>query len=81
MSPEPGFLMISDNVPATVKDIADYAAMDTKKVSAGLGQLADLGLVAFNGFDCWHVPNWDHRQFESDDTTRRTRAHRESEHS
>ena len=76
MSCRPGTLLIAEKAPARIEDIADYAGMDKKKVESGMAALSDLGLVVWNGIDAWFVPNWDHRQFESDDSTKRGRLHR-----
>ena len=79
MSPLPGTLMLTETVPAGVDDLADYANLPAKKVQTALKELVDLGLVQSNPFGCWFVPNWDKRQFESDDVTKRTRQHRHGE--
>lgn len=76
MSPVPGVLLITETVPMTVAEIADYAGMRERDVKVGLEKMDQLGLVRERGDGAWVVPKWDARQPESDDVTARTRKHR-----
>lgn len=76
-SPTPGVLMLTESEPLTCGDLADLAGMPEKATREGLGRLEELGLVAVDDDGAWSVPKWNDRQFESDDTTARTRKHRQ----
>lgn len=75
-SPEPGRLMIAEGVPMTVPELADYAAMREKDVTAALDLMVRLGMISRDG-GVIAVRNFHRRQFLSDDVTARTRTHRE----
>ncbi len=79
-SPEPGWLLVGENDPMDLDDLADFAHMTRKQVELGMGVLQSAGVVVFDvPREAWHVPNWDDRQYESDNSTARTRKHREKE--
>lgn len=75
-SPRPGFLLVADGVPMTEAELARYAdvkvrvARDTIPTLFGLGMLSEEDGIL-------KVCNWHARQFESDNVTARTHAHRE----
>ena len=73
-SPTPGTLLISDDEPCTLTDIADFAGLSETSTDRGVGHLARLGMI--EGGDPWNVSNWDTRQFQSDTSTDRVRSHR-----
>lgn len=79
---EPGWLLVGANDPMQWEDVCDFAAMPLKAVEPGMDALQEAGVL---GYDqqrkAWFVPAWDHRQYESDDTTARTRKHRGKERS
>jgi hypothetical protein len=75
-SPDPGRLMIAEGVPMTVAELARYADVRVKDVADGLAQMEAMQMVTVRG-GIIEVTNWDHRQFESDNVTARTAAHRE----
>jgi hypothetical protein len=76
-SPMPGWLWIGERDAMTVDDLADFAAMPLRQVEAGLAALDRVGIVAWDTDTAsWFVPNWNDRQYESDDVTARTRRHR-----
>lgn len=74
----PGFLLVSERDSMTVDDLADLAAMPAKAVAEGMAALERSGMIERDeNIRAWCVTNWNDRQFESDDVTNRTRAHRE----
>lgn len=76
-SPTPGYLLVAHTDPMGWEDLMDVAGMSRKQVEAGMGALADSGVVAFDRkLETWFIPNWKDRQYESDDITSRTRKHR-----
>ena len=79
-SPLPGYLMIDDDTPMETDDICDAAAMKLKDVRQGLADLSGIGLIEEDDeTGAWWIPKWDERQFESDETTKRTAKHRSKE--
>lgn len=75
-SPTPGDLLVAEGVPMTHAELARYADVSVRMVPAALEMMASLGMVVIDG-DVIRLPNFTARQFESDDVTARTRAHRE----
>lgn len=75
-SPEPGRLYVAPGLPMSMDELADYAGVTRREAHAAVSAMAAMSMVTCdNGLIA--VTNWDSRQFESDDTTARTRAHRE----
>ncbi|HET7734360.1 MAG TPA: hypothetical protein VFK52_00175 [Nocardioidaceae bacterium] len=74
-SPQPGWLLVGDNDPMDLDDLADWAGMPAKNVRAGMDALIEVGVVD-RADGAWFVPNWDERQYESDNSTKRTQKHR-----
>jgi len=74
-SPEPGRLLVSDGVPMTVADLADYAGVTHKVAKAALEGMQKVGLTAQDGRTLV-VPAWHERQYQSDTSTDRVRQHR-----
>ena len=60
VSPRPGWLLLSEGVPVTVKDIADKAAVTVNVVKAGLSDFTYLRMV--ERLMGWWLLNWDKRQ-------------------
>lgn len=75
-SPEPGILLVTEDLPMTHQELADYAGVALREVNKALPQMAKLGLIALSD-DVISVPKFNSRQFESDNVTARTREHRE----
>lgn len=79
-SPEPGWLLVGHNDPMTTSDLADFAGMPQREIAAGMTALVTAGVLDLQVEGplegCWFIPAWDHRQYESDDVTARTRKHR-----
>lgn len=76
-SPIPGHLMLSEKQPMSWEDLADAASMKLSDVEKGTDKLHDLGLIEYDQtVEAWFVPKWNDRQFESDETTKRTTKHR-----
>lgn len=73
----PGFLFIAEGVPMSWGDLADYAGMKLREVEQGTDLMSDLRMLEFDhNVRAWFVPAWNDRQYESDNTTERTRKHR-----
>lgn len=79
MSPKPGALVVADE-PLSDDEVADIAGMTVKEVRKAMPLYERAGMLHRED-DTWRVTNWDSRQFESDDTTERTRKHRSKERS
>lgn len=80
---QPGLLLVSERQPMTDRDIADMAAVSVSDVRKALAAFEAADMIdrsEANG-GAWHVTNWDHRQYQSDNTTERTRKHRTKERS
>lgn len=76
-SPEPGWLMVAKDDPMDWDDLVDFAYMTRTQVERGMDALQGAGVVAYDLHrEAWHIPNWDERQYESDNSTARTRKHR-----
>lgn len=69
-SPKPGWLLVSEDVPMTVDDIADEAAIDIESAKSGIEAFLGLGMLEEVGGSL-HVVQWDKRQFVSDNATQR----------
>lgn len=74
-SPDRGALLITDDVPVTVDDIADETEIPLDTVRAMLDALDDLGRIERRA-DVISISNWDKRQFASDNSTARVRRWR-----
>lgn len=75
-SPEPGQLMVAGGVPMTTAELARYAGVRDRDVREGLAAMSQLGMISIDD-GVIEVTNFKRRQFESDNVTARTRAHRE----
>lgn len=74
-SPTPGELWVAPGEPMLVDDLADLAGVSVKVAGAAVAHMQQLGMV--EGSEPWVVPAWGERQYESDTSTDRVRAHRE----
>lgn len=79
-SPTPGWLLLTEEEPLSARDLSDLAGVAVKATKDGLAAMERLGLVEHSD-GIWRVCKWDDRQFESDDTTKRTAKHRTKERS
>lgn len=76
-SPIGGYLLISERESMDAVDLADIAGMPVRDVERALPLFERAGLIERDDdFGAWYVPKWNTRQYESDDTTKRTRKHR-----
>jgi hypothetical protein len=74
-SPEPGVLLVAEDVPMTPTELARYADVREREVGPALAIMEQLRMVTVeNGLII--VTNWEGRQYESDSSTPRTRAYR-----
>lgn len=73
---DPGVLYVAPDLPMTEQELADFADVPLKEVSAALRAMESMSMITrVDG--TIQVTNWDVRQFESDNVTARTRNHRE----
>lgn len=75
-SPQPGVLLVADDLPMTHVELADYAGVPAKDVNAAVALMEKLGMLVIAD-ECICVPKFHARQFESDNVTARTQKHRE----
>jgi len=75
-SPKPGYLLISEGVPATIDDIADEAAVDRDTVENAFQIFIDLNMLNCEGNE-YKIVHWDTRQFSTDDAAERKREYRD----
>lgn len=76
-SVDAGWLLVDDDDPMDLADIADFAGMTEKQTLQGMTDLERVGVMKYVADEgAWFVPNWHERQFESDNVTERTRKHR-----
>lgn len=82
-SPVPGVLLVTEGDPMTIADVADWAAMPEREVRKALDHFeagSDPMLARSDEHGgAWVVPKFLARQFESDNSTDRTRKHRSKE--
>lgn len=76
-SPKPGVLLLTDESPVSHDDIADAAAVQPRLARAAVKAFLDAGMLDRDESGCMAVTKWDERQFESDETAKRTRKHRD----
>lgn len=74
-SPEPGRLLLSQDVPVTPEDLSDSASIPMKQVTSGLEILESQRMVHYEG-NIIVVTHWDDRQFTSDGSNERVKRHR-----
>ena len=75
-SPTPGTLLIAEGEPMKPSELADYADVRPREIRPAIESMTRLGMVSMQG-GAVVVCNWGHRQYESDDVSRRVQAHRE----
>lgn len=77
---EPGYLLVAVGIPMTCDDLADYAGMPLKDVDNGVAKMLELGMMQrdCNG-ETLFLPSWNDRQYESDNSTERSRKSRHSD--
>lgn len=81
-SPQPGVLLVTRSEPMGPQDIADASALTVSEVGKGLRELHKAGMIERDDErQAWFIPKWNERQFESDETTKRTTKHRSKERS
>lgn len=75
-SPQPGALIKANGKPVTIGDISDAAKATDKDVKVALEEFVASEMVHLAG-EVYFVTNWRERQFESDDSAPRVKAHRD----
>jgi len=78
-SPEPGYLLVSDDVPHTACSLADYAAVKERDAKEGLDEFERRGMIE-QDFEraCWVVTHFSERQYEVSKRFLETESERES---
>lgn len=74
-SPKPGSLLLSDNVPVIIEDIADEAAVTITEAEESLEMFKKQSMVTEDD-GVLKLINWHKRNFDSDSSTERVRKHR-----
>jgi len=74
-SPSRGELLLSENIPATIEDIADEAGLSVNEMEEAFSIFTSQGMVENVG-NVWRVTNWDKRQFDRDNSTERVKRFR-----
>lgn len=77
-SPISGLLMLPPDVPMMASDLARMSDLSERVVKTTLTDFERLGMVT-DGPSGWEVLHWKERQYETDNTTERTRKHRSQE--
>lgn len=72
-SPERGKLLIADDLPYALDDIADELGLTSAETDNLLNAMESLGMVGFED-STWFISNWDKRQPESAADKRRKSA-------
>lgn len=76
----PGVLLVSETQPMDAHDLADFAAVPVREVRKAIEGMEAAGMLAVDDAGAWRVTKWNDRQFETDNTTERTRKHRSNSH-
>lgn len=83
-SPMPGWLLSPRREPLSDKRLAEKAAVAVGVARAAMSDFEAMDMIERDPKvrgGAWRVTNWDRRQFESDDITKRTAKHRSKERS
>jgi len=75
-SPKPGYLLLSEEIPITVEDIADEACVDEEEVRDALVKFQEQNMIHEED-GVWVITNWHKRQFSSDSSTERVKRFRQ----
>lgn len=75
-SPVRGLLLVAEDVPMTAGELAEFAGVKERKVRDTLSLTTKLRMTTVAD-GLIRITNWDKRQFESDNVTKRTRAFKE----
>ncbi|NMP23802.1 phage replisome organizer N-terminal domain-containing protein [Sulfobacillus harzensis] len=75
-SPERGTLQIEAGLPYSTEDIADAAKVSEAEVEQALATFVEQSMLTLMPEGYYRVTGWDKRQFESDDSTARSRKSR-----
>lgn len=79
-SPDPGYLLVSEDVPHSCGSLADFAAVKEREAREGLDEFERRGMIEQDlERSCWLVTKFRERQYESDTSTERTRKHRSND--
>lgn len=75
-SPVAGVLLLSASVPITIEDIADEAAISVEEAEKAVDAFLAQDMLEMGTDGTFRLTNWDTRQFESDNSSERSRRHR-----
>ena len=76
-SPVRGFLLLTESMPLTQPEIAEYVGTDTETMDAALAAFERLGMLSLDANGVYAICQWAGRQYESDTSTERVRKFRE----
>lgn len=76
-SPQRGSLLLAEGAAVTIDDLSDIAAIPRDAVERGVAAFQQLDMLYLDENHVYIVTNWHKRQFSSDGSTERVRAHRE----
>ena len=76
-SPVRGILLLTDTMPLTTAEIAEYVGTDSETLSAALEAFERLGMLSLDANGVYAICQWAGRQYESDTSTERVRKFRE----
>ena len=74
-SPEPGILLLVDNIPLNVEDFGYEVGMTEQEIAPIIKQFIKMDMVAVDG-NVYYIKNWSKRQFKSDNSTERVQEYR-----
>lgn len=74
-SPERGVLLVSDDMPMEIEDMAEYAGISKAEAEKMLKAFIELGMLECHA-SLYSLPNWEERNPESDLSTERVIKHR-----
>jgi len=77
-SPIRGTLMIGEDLPMTMPEIADELEISESDLSNIWNTLIAVGMIEFHD-ECFCIASWDKRQFKSDSSNERVKRYREKQ--
>ena len=72
----PGALLLSEDIPLTVEDLADESGLDPATVQTLLEQMHALQMLSRAADGTWIITHWEERQFDSDFSSPRVQRYR-----
>jgi hypothetical protein len=75
-SPERGILLLTDDIPFTVEDLAGEFDVELEKAQSLIREFHRFAMLHTDETGAMHVTNWNGRQFTSDNSTERVQRFR-----